>query len=501
MIRFTASEPDTSEQEKLKGYDDFEVTLGDVMRGERATMGKSLLDVQRELKIRAPYISAIENCDPTVFDTPGFIAGFVRSYARYLRVDPDWAFEAFCRESGYEPVHGMSANASAPRRSEDRYLGGMDGGLSARVPFAPEAESVFTGFDLRAIASSVVLLLLIAGLGYGGWTVLQEVQRVQFAPVAQAPTVGDTVDPLRTIAEPAGTAVAAAPTREALDRIYQPAALDTPVMTPRDAPIATLDPRRQGTFASVVPDGLPGVDATSPQVLSAPRPDVVLFAAAPTWVRIQSADGSTLFERVLTEGETFNVPVTEETPTLRAGNSGSLYFRVNGTLVGPAGEGTDPIADVQLASADLNALYQPVTPEADQALFALLDELGAPAVLPPEVTVEAEPAALEIAAPEVTTVSLISSSESWVRVRNAEDRVVFEGIIDTADNQALPEGPLTLSRAGNSGALYFLLGSEVYGPAGPGTSTARDVDLTPEAIRAAYESVDPTGFDVLSATN
>ena len=35
------------------GFDDFEMRLGDMMRGERATIGKSLLDVQRELRIRA----------------------------------------------------------------------------------------------------------------------------------------------------------------------------------------------------------------------------------------------------------------------------------------------------------------------------------------------------------------------------------------------------------------------------------------------------------------
>ncbi|HCP80049.1 MAG TPA: DUF4115 domain-containing protein, partial [Octadecabacter sp.] len=43
------------------GFDAFELRLGDLMRGERATIGKSLLDVQRELKIKAAYIAAIEN--------------------------------------------------------------------------------------------------------------------------------------------------------------------------------------------------------------------------------------------------------------------------------------------------------------------------------------------------------------------------------------------------------------------------------------------------------
>mgnify|MGYP000600673845 CR=1 FL=1 len=53
---------------KLKGFDDFEVRLGDIMRGERATHGKSLMDVQHELKIKAAYIAAVEDADPSVFE-------------------------------------------------------------------------------------------------------------------------------------------------------------------------------------------------------------------------------------------------------------------------------------------------------------------------------------------------------------------------------------------------------------------------------------------------
>ena len=88
--RLTQRKQKTHEQSSQpKGFDDYELRLGDMMRGERATMGKSLLDVQRELRIKASYIAAIENADPTVFDPPGFIAGYVRSYARYRSLDPD----------------------------------------------------------------------------------------------------------------------------------------------------------------------------------------------------------------------------------------------------------------------------------------------------------------------------------------------------------------------------------------------------------------------------
>ena len=41
-----------------------------------------------------------------------------------------------------------------------------------------------------------MLVGLLAGLGYGGWTVLQNIQRVQFAPVEELPLAVAEVDPL-----------------------------------------------------------------------------------------------------------------------------------------------------------------------------------------------------------------------------------------------------------------------------------------------------------------
>jgi len=101
MIRLFRKGTKSGGVRALSGFDSYELRLGDVMRGERATLGKSLLDIQRELRIKSNYIAAIEHADPSVFEAAGFIAGYVRTYARYLNIDPDWAFKRFCADEQY----------------------------------------------------------------------------------------------------------------------------------------------------------------------------------------------------------------------------------------------------------------------------------------------------------------------------------------------------------------------------------------------------------------
>ncbi len=333
-----------------RSFDDFELRLGDMMRGERATLGKSLLDVQRDLRIKANYIAAIENADPSAFDTPGFVAGYVRSYARYLGLDPDEAFEIFCAESGFTVAHGMSAEASGTRKpTREVPTGpglGHDPFAGAGTPFMPMREGLWSQIEPRAIGSTLVLLAVIAGIGYGGWSVLKEVQRVQVAPLEQTPVVLSDLDPLDGAAQVSEDPVQSA-SAEALDRLYRPQALDVPVLVARDAPISTLDPASMGSFAA--PD-LPDVHFADvvgpvegpslPQVVEPPKPALMIVAVRPSWMRVKAADGTVIFEGTLGTkegGNTYEVPLTETPPTLHAGASGSVYLMVNGEHRGPVG--------------------------------------------------------------------------------------------------------------------------------------------------------------------
>ena len=431
-----------SDEASQQGFDDYAMRLGDVMRGERATLGKSLLDVQRELRIKASYIAAIENCDPSVFDTPGFIAGYVRSYARYLGMDPDEAFAHFCAESGFSVAHGMSQKASTIRKSDAADV--PERGGRARnplseplMPFAPASDGFLSNIEPRAIGSSLVLIGLIAGIGYGGYAVLQEVQRVQLTPVDQTPVVLSELDPLDAAISPSAArpeeesmaGVFTPPTTEAFDRLYRPQALDVPVLVARDAPISTLDPEGVGVFGNQA-SGLPAVqDSTlaasalaeslvagaGTQQAPAAAPafagqGVMVVAARPAWVQIKAEGGRVLYSRVMNAGDTFAVPRDARAPQIQVGESGAVYFTVDGTTYGPSGARGAVTSGISLAAADLTQRFTPARTDRDEDLAGVLVamQLQAPAEAP-VATAAAEPApepVLRIKAPSEPTPTL-----------------------------------------------------------------------------------------------
>jgi hypothetical protein len=385
-----------------KGFDDYELQLGDMMRGERATLGKSLLDVQRELKIKASYISAIENADPSVFETPGFIAGYVRSYARYLNMDPERAFDIFCRESGFSTAHGMSDEASSIKKSRAAEIIasssiGRDPFAQPSTPFVPTNDAFMSRVEPGAIGSTLVLVTLLGAIGFGGWTVLNEVQQVRVAPVDETPIVLTDLDPIARATAPVVQsqddviAGLAAPSSDGLDRLYRPKALDTPVLVARDAPISMINPQSFGAFAveqtqaaaleaqpTLLADGTVQVAPNGvavPQVVEQIPGQVQLVAVRPAWVRVSAADGTSVFEGILNAGDTYPIPMTEDPATLRVGESGAIYFAVNGQHFGPAGPRGQVTSKVALSADALTQKYEVADISADQDLARVVAEV------------------------------------------------------------------------------------------------------------------------------
>ena len=66
------------------------------------------------------------------------------------------------------------------------------------------------------------------------------------------------------------------------------------------------------------------------------------------------------------------MPQTEVAPVLRAGMSGSIYFKVNGQLYGPAGKKTSTIKNVSLSILAVTERYAKADVTLDPVLARML---------------------------------------------------------------------------------------------------------------------------------
>jgi cytoskeletal protein RodZ len=92
--------------------------IGAQLRERRRQHGLSLADVERDTRINALYLEALEAEDFAALPAPVYARGFMRSYARYLGLDPDAAAAAVPRDLprplDLEPFPGLRRAGGAP---------------------------------------------------------------------------------------------------------------------------------------------------------------------------------------------------------------------------------------------------------------------------------------------------------------------------------------------------------------------------------------------------
>ena len=104
-----------------------------------------------------------------------------------------------------------------------------------------------------------------------------------------------------------------------------------------------------------------------------------MIAVRPSWVQVKAADGSVIFETIMEPGQTFDVPLTEDAPRLRTGESSAIYFAVNGEHYGPVGGRGQVTKDVELSPDALSGRFEIADLEAEQnqALATMVAQLRA----------------------------------------------------------------------------------------------------------------------------
>ena len=354
------------EKVELRGYDSYTVTLGDKLRGERATLGKTLDDIQKETRLRIEFLLGIENADITAFPAPSFIAGYVRSYASHLNLDPDECFNQFCKESGFiglqSEIDGKKRNkVIKPTKLLDEPI------LNPQIQKKKINNGILNNFSFSGLFSLTALLVLILGLGYGGVTVLNEVQKVNLSPINQPPSVqsiSSTSIDENSFFDDVDSNNTNIASNSDLEEFYRPTELVLPLMTPRDGPISAIDPAISGVYVedknSVISESNQEdiiQVKKNPQVIEEDLPSVYVVAQKPAWVRIYEPNGNILFENILDTGQRYEVPQSAQNAMLRAGNSGSVYLMIDNNFYGPLGTATGVAKKVNLRAETILQNY------------------------------------------------------------------------------------------------------------------------------------------------
>lgn len=314
------------------------VELGATLREARLAQGRDLRDLAQTLRIRAVYLEAIESGRFNDLPGPAYASGFLRTYADYLRLDPEQIVNRY-----------RTATAGAERQ------------VGLVLPSPTESGHLPTG--------SILLLAAIIGIGaYGVWYYMSVQGRDPIAMLSAVPNqiagwiggdrpaskiAASTVSP-RT-EQPAEGADGAVPGSSESITSTAPSSPSTepqavtarPILLPSVVPEAA-DPfagrptSRPGdaAIAAVTPSlPAPGAETEAIRGPDRARRRIMLRAVADSWVEIRSPGESPIFSRVLRNGETYDVPERSGL-SLTTGNAAGIVVVIDGATMpalGPQG--------------------------------------------------------------------------------------------------------------------------------------------------------------------
>ncbi len=275
--------------------------VGAELRAARQRLGWALPDVAATLRIRLPFLEAIE--DGRVADLPGntYAVGFLRSYAAVLGLDAGELARRFRAEA-----HEVN------RKTE----------LAFPVPVPQRGVP----------AMAVVLLGTVVAVGaYVGWYRTSGDART--APEA-VPAVPERLAPLADrVARPSNPSPQVASILPPPPSGLAPAAAAPVVVAPAQLPVPAPAP---------VPALVPAApQAAAPSAAAPGVPDatrVTLQVKSDAWVQVRG-QGQVLLNRVMRGGETWPVPRGMQV-TLTTGNAGGTELLVDGVpgpSLGPTG--------------------------------------------------------------------------------------------------------------------------------------------------------------------
>ncbi len=415
--------------------------IGALLRATRIRCAEDLPEVARTLRIRAPYLEAIE--EGRFRDLPGttYATGFIRSYAEYLGLDADEVIRRYRLEVGPGPQADL------------------------RLP-TPVTE--------RGVPSGAVLLVgaAIALAAYGAWFVKSSENRplVDMIPKlpdrlvallpGDPPETADVPRPEAATPAPPPSTTAPAPDASASLALGLPPSRDDAGADAPGTPAATPPP----------PETPASPEATSDTGATAPEATTELAAAATT----QS--------------------LTPE-PTSGAEDSADATDAASAPPPAEVAAAAEPQTESDRAvEPDLIAVAppppapaatpvpepKPLRPETPSAATASASDVPRAPTFRPPVTVRPFGAGGADSRIQVTAMT-----DSWIQIRESDtNRLIVTRLLRSGDTFRVPDRDGLKLVTGNAGGLQIRVDGTLVPSLGPIGTVLRDVALDVGRLQA-----------------
>ena len=154
--------------------------VGDILRREREKQGLTIADIEKGTSIRGLYIEHIERGN--IGELPGLVyaKGFVRNYAKFLRLNAEALVQQFAEENGSTPPPAPAEPESAPRRISLSTVG--DESLSS-ISIGGTSSSYASIFG--KLAAGIIVLAALVGGGVAAISAINSPAQVPAAPLVK----------------------------------------------------------------------------------------------------------------------------------------------------------------------------------------------------------------------------------------------------------------------------------------------------------------------------
>lgn len=342
--------------------------VGRHLRAAREAVGQQIADVARALRIGAYHLEALESGRYTDLPEAVYVHGFVRSYAGYLKLDPDEMVRRVRLELLPailpDELHFPAAPQNSPEPTRKLLLlalilaVGVIGFWYFNMRFEAAPEPAATGFPPQLQTDQPAIPPPAPEAAAPSETTPELA-----AEAPEIPPVDELVSQNPAVAPPhmetAPRAAEEASSSNGSDAILAEE-IGTPEITSQAA-LATPDPPDMPAGAAALEPSPflkaePASEAAAPVPLEAlAKAPVVLRASSDTWMQVSNANGAVVKSWVMRAGEQYVPPADQTGLKVMIGNAGALSVFVDGVEFPPLGAQGAVIRDLPLDAAGLKA--------------------------------------------------------------------------------------------------------------------------------------------------